>query len=402
MSREHRAAHNVPSTLTNQDLEEIVQQFHLPPNLDARLPEKGKFITAAPPGFVGVYHQYLVAGLRFPVNDFINEFLSFYHLHIAQISPNGFRKIIAFILSCRALGIPLDITLFRHFYLTSVSGDVVTFPLRQARKAICIGIPDSVKKWKEDFFLVRSGAFYEGMDFTLLKGRDPDTAPELTTEQSSFVNKLTSFVAKWTDPDEVLLGMADLSPVYLERNVRPRYMVDSKEMLLFHKLRRDRVRGEVVIQEGPHIDFVCPSEAQMTLEVSESSDSTPDISTSTQGLAIVYSPNPKAQRWSLRVFKASQSSFSTSVSLSSDSDDECFTIRSGTESAGGKSLPTEGADRGRSKMKLKKRKVEGAGSFVPRPKASEVTSRIPKDANSPSKVLQDCPITTDPPDSDHR
>jgi len=364
MSRENRAAHNVPSTLTDQDLEEIVRQFHLPSILQPRNPEKGKFITAAPSGFVGIYLQYLVAGLRFPVCDFINELLSFYHLHIAQVSPNGFRKIIAFILSCRALGIPLDVTLFRHFYLTSVSADVVTFPLRQARKVICVGIPDSVKKWKEEFFLVKSEAFYSDMTFTVLKGRDPDTAPELTSEQTLLMSKLTAFVAKWYDPDEVLLGMADVSSVYLERNVRPRYMVDAKEMLLFHRLRRHRIRGEVQILEGPRIDFVSPSETQMALDPSESSDSTPDTSTHTQGLKPVYTQNPKAQRWSLRVFEASQSFSPSSVSLPIDDNDECFVVHSGTGSVGDKTLPTEVTDRGRSKMKLKKRKVDGSGSFV--------------------------------------
>lgn len=78
--------------------------------------------------------------------------MGYYQLHIAQITPNDFRKAICFALLCFALDILPSIIMFHYFYVTMSNSDWVSFSLRHGLVELCDGLPTSIKYWKEEFF----------------------------------------------------------------------------------------------------------------------------------------------------------------------------------------------------------------------------------------------------------
>ncbi|CAH1424442.1 unnamed protein product [Lactuca virosa] len=96
-------------------------------------------------GFVGVYRVFIKSGLRLPAFDFLESVLDYYGLHIAQITPDGFRKILCFTLLCIALDVSSTINLFCHFYIPMSNGDWVSFSLLHGLVEICDGLSTSIK-----------------------------------------------------------------------------------------------------------------------------------------------------------------------------------------------------------------------------------------------------------------
>ena len=88
-------------------------------------------------------------GHQFPAFSFLGVILSDYKLRIGQITPNGFRKIMCFVLLHRALGIKLSLKTFRYFYVVMPSGDWVSISLRHGLDDMIEGLPSSIKQWKE-------------------------------------------------------------------------------------------------------------------------------------------------------------------------------------------------------------------------------------------------------------
>ncbi|KAL4568404.1 hypothetical protein LXL04_024016 [Taraxacum kok-saghyz] len=194
---------NVTCSLTDDDLLEIKENFKMDSSLKNVVPTADQTINMAPEGFVGINHQFLKAGLRFPVFGFLKTILSHYNFHIAQLAPNSFRKIICFVMLSRALGIPPSLTLFPHFYVTLNAGDWVSFTRRQGVDEICDGIPSSIKKWKPEFLFVDVGEFSPNMVFGEHKNKAVDHLPELTPSQQLLVDQMKR---KFTGATEVLEG----------------------------------------------------------------------------------------------------------------------------------------------------------------------------------------------------
>ncbi|KAL4568738.1 hypothetical protein LXL04_024353 [Taraxacum kok-saghyz] len=202
---------NVNCSLTDDNLNEIRDIFKIDPSLQLVFPTSGQTIKTPPEGFVCIYHQFLKAGLRFPVFDFLKTVLSHYNLHIAQLTPKSFRKIICFVMLSRALGVLPSLTVFRHFYVTLNAGDWVSFTRRQGIDDICDGIPSSIKKWKPEFIFVDAKELKPDIDFGDHKNRAVDHPPELTAAQHVLVDQMVANPVKWSDPDELMLRMAGLS-----------------------------------------------------------------------------------------------------------------------------------------------------------------------------------------------
>ena len=113
----------VCTILTKENLEEITTAYHILSDKLPLLPEPDQFVHEPPAGYAGVYLHHLRAGMRFPPHDFIGAVLAHYKVHLIQVTPNGFRKMMCFLLICKFLDIPSTVDLFRHFYAASPSGD---------------------------------------------------------------------------------------------------------------------------------------------------------------------------------------------------------------------------------------------------------------------------------------
>ncbi|KAL4589793.1 hypothetical protein LXL04_002703 [Taraxacum kok-saghyz] len=252
---------------------EIRDFFKIDPSLQLVLPTSSQTIKTPLEGFVGIYHQFLKAGLRFPVFDFLKTVLSHYNLHIAQLAPNSFRKIICFVMLSRALGVSPSLTVFRHFYVTLNAGDWVSFTRRQGIDDICDGIPSSIKKWKPEFIFVDAKEFSPDMEFGNHKNRAVDHPPELTTAQHVLVDQMVANPVKWSDPDELMLGMAGLSTFWTKLGKQPIFMAGGKVVTLLDRLQRRKFTGTTEVLEGPISDFLGPSVLDTALEEESSMDS---------------------------------------------------------------------------------------------------------------------------------
>ncbi|CAH1446833.1 unnamed protein product [Lactuca virosa] len=138
----------IRSKLSVRSMSSIVRKYDIDAKFHPRPPGPGDAIANAPKDFVGVYRVFFKSGLRLPALDFLETILDYYGLHIAQITPNGFRKILCFLLLCIALDIVPSITIFRHFYLPMSNGDWVSFFLCHGLVELYDSLPTSIKYWK--------------------------------------------------------------------------------------------------------------------------------------------------------------------------------------------------------------------------------------------------------------
>ncbi|CAH1425953.1 unnamed protein product [Lactuca virosa] len=120
-SKEISSIRTMKSKLTPKSLSDIMKRYHIDPEFRLRLPKLGDAIVATPEGFVGVYRVFFKPGLRLPTFEFLEVVLDYYHLHIAQITPNGFRKIIYML--CSTLDFMPFITVFHQIYVPISNGD---------------------------------------------------------------------------------------------------------------------------------------------------------------------------------------------------------------------------------------------------------------------------------------
>ncbi|KAL4560341.1 hypothetical protein LXL04_032491 [Taraxacum kok-saghyz] len=272
-SKETLTMENVTCSLSEDDLAEMRKNFKIDPSLQIVLPTSNQTIKTPPEGFVGIHHQFLKAGLRFPVFDFLKTVLSHYNLHIAQLGPNSFRKIISFVMLSRALGVPPSLTVFRHFFVTLNTGDWVSFTRRQGIDDICDGIPSSIKKWKPEFIFVDANQFSPDMVFGDHKNRAVDHPPELTSAQQCLIDQMVAHPVKWSDPDELMLGMAGLSTYWTGLGKQPIFIVGGKVVTLLDRLQMRKFTGTTEVREGPITDFLGPSVLDTALEEESSMDS---------------------------------------------------------------------------------------------------------------------------------
>ncbi|KAL4574618.1 hypothetical protein LXL04_021453 [Taraxacum kok-saghyz] len=264
-SKEVSTMENVFCSLTEDDLDEIRDNFKIYSSLQLVLPTSNQTVKTPPEGFVG--------WTSFPVFDFLKTVLSHYNLHIAQLAPNSFRKIICFVMLSRALGVPPSLTVFRHFYVTLNAGDWISFTRRQGIDDICDGIPSSIKKWKPEFICVDAGEVSPNMVFGNHKNRAVDHPPDLTSAQQVLIDQMVANPVKWSDPDELMLGMAGLSSYWTSLSKQLVFMVGGKVVTLLDRLQMRKFSGATEVREGPISDFLGPSVLDTALEEESSMDS---------------------------------------------------------------------------------------------------------------------------------
>ena len=81
--RHINALHTVGSELSFEDVKALCTRFRLPGHLDAQVAYRSVGITNAPDGMVGIYQNFLEAGMCFPVSPLMLHLLSSYGINIS-------------------------------------------------------------------------------------------------------------------------------------------------------------------------------------------------------------------------------------------------------------------------------------------------------------------------------
>ncbi|CAH1426459.1 unnamed protein product [Lactuca virosa] len=117
--------------------------------------------------------------------------MDYYGLHIAQITPNGFRKILCFTLLCVAMDVSPAINLFCHFYIPMSNEDWVSFSLRHGLVEICDGLLTFIKYWKEEFFFVHASSFSGSMAYDATTDRVTDPVSKVSPDEKLITERLS-------------------------------------------------------------------------------------------------------------------------------------------------------------------------------------------------------------------
>ncbi|CAI9297879.1 unnamed protein product [Lactuca saligna] len=168
----------VKSKLTIQIIAMLVRMYHIDTKFHPWLSEAHDAIIDASEGFVGVYCVFFKSGLCLPTFDFLKT---------------------------------------------------VSFSLRHGLVELCDGLPTSIKYWKEEFFFVHSFSFSGPMEYGAAVDRVVDPTLELSPDELLITNRLESNFVRWAVPDEVVLGMAGMSPHWSRLGKKPVEMFEGEK-----------------------------------------------------------------------------------------------------------------------------------------------------------------------------
>uniref|UniRef100_A0A2N9HNJ5 Transposase (putative) gypsy type domain-containing protein n=1 Tax=Fagus sylvatica TaxID=28930 RepID=A0A2N9HNJ5_FAGSY len=149
------------SRVTQDDIHRMRGRYQIPDDVVLRIPDSDE--RACCPKYVGdvaFYEADLKAGLRFPIQPFVREFLDFLGLAPGQINPNGWRTIITCMVMWRVTSngsedLTVDEFLFCYEPCQiALSRGFWTFKNRDANTRIVQGLPSSDRIWKDKYFFV--------------------------------------------------------------------------------------------------------------------------------------------------------------------------------------------------------------------------------------------------------
>lgn len=150
------ATDELPSQIREGELERLRVTFHIPTNVEIRVPGADFRASRPPVGWRCCFEDQLKGGLRFPIHPFICEVLNYFRIPLAQVVPNGMRIVVRFMLSCRQQSVKPTIELFRYFFqlkkAVQASG-CVGFSSRGGYRVLT---PDNNTGWKPRYFFFRT------------------------------------------------------------------------------------------------------------------------------------------------------------------------------------------------------------------------------------------------------
>jgi len=144
------------STLSQENLNRLINDFQIPPMLDPSLPSPNTPVYPLPPNAFYLYtHHIKTANCRIPFSRFLMKVLNHYRIHISQCSPLGLAKVMHYEISCRSLDQVPDLHTFRYLFHITKAGDWYTFEQRRNVAHKCFTIaPSGLKGWKNEFLLL--------------------------------------------------------------------------------------------------------------------------------------------------------------------------------------------------------------------------------------------------------
>ncbi|XP_042396383.1 uncharacterized protein LOC121986481 [Zingiber officinale] len=143
------------SDMDDHDLSVIRSDLHLNASYELRVPSPREHPASPPEGFMTIFRDQILGGLRFPIHPFISSLSEYFGICISQLAPNFFRAVCGTIILCRVYELPLTVHLFHHFYSFKRSETGVFMVQDRPDFKFFADMPSSNKGWKSHFFFVR-------------------------------------------------------------------------------------------------------------------------------------------------------------------------------------------------------------------------------------------------------
>ncbi|XP_047053293.1 uncharacterized protein LOC124659466 [Lolium rigidum] len=203
------------SLCTQAEVDALCEKHGVPKEFAARPAGELHACTPPPPGAVCVYAHALESGLRFPLHPFFSEALSHFGLAPGQLTPNGWRVLVGFVVICRSAGVPPSLAAFRHFF--SVRTRFWSFFVsKNGAGALFTGLTHSKsdREWKRGFFFLTSS---QPWPCPVHWGEQPSkiftTSPVLSSQDNKSVAKIVYSHGPAVDL-RTYLSVADLAAAF--------------------------------------------------------------------------------------------------------------------------------------------------------------------------------------------
>ncbi|CAH1422346.1 unnamed protein product [Lactuca virosa] len=164
--------------------------------------------------------------------------------------------------------------------------DWVSFSLRHGLVETCDALLTSIKYWKEEFFFVSSTAFDGPMVYGATADRTAYPSSDLAPEEQSTMNLLLENFVKWTDAEEIMLGVASMSSYWKFFGRKPMETLACHEVTLLEQLHRKHLASYALVTEEATIPN-SPSQLESSM------DSMMHITGQDMNLPVIPSPSKK-------------------------------------------------------------------------------------------------------------
>ena len=151
----------VPSTVTSEDLQQMVADGILPPqDVIGWRPANGEASPSPQSGEVVVFTDFFKRGFSLPPSSFLRDFLHYYGLQLHHLNPNGVLQLSSFVTTCEAfLGIQPHLAPWKQLFLlkhfpSSLGLGGVSIRLRPGvgSKFPAIFVRDTLGSWRSNWF----------------------------------------------------------------------------------------------------------------------------------------------------------------------------------------------------------------------------------------------------------
>ena len=141
--------------------EELAEKWGLPDGINIIRPANLDTVRFPPPNCIAVYMPAFELGLRFPLHPFISELLKLLNVTIAEVYPNAWGCVTAFLMVCKVLKIKPTLTAFRHIFRARLcpsedhGAGWITLAHRRGYKLVG-ELPDNQKGYRTKFAFLYS------------------------------------------------------------------------------------------------------------------------------------------------------------------------------------------------------------------------------------------------------
>ncbi|KAJ0540800.1 hypothetical protein HanRHA438_Chr09g0377351 [Helianthus annuus] len=131
--------------------EQVVCGHHFAAEWEARYSAKGQTATDGIP--ISLFTNFFGEGnFRLPATQFFGSLLSYYHIHVSQLSPLGMVRVRHFEFCLHSQGEEPTVDKFYAFYQLQSNPGFFSFATRGSKKLL-INPPKSFHDWKGKFFI---------------------------------------------------------------------------------------------------------------------------------------------------------------------------------------------------------------------------------------------------------
>ncbi|KAJ0726257.1 hypothetical protein HanPI659440_Chr12g0468231 [Helianthus annuus] len=221
MSRTGRSL--IHSVLTEEDVESFVAIYQIPKRFSPTLPGTDDPAVCTLEKIVLYTLAFSFYGVRYPLSPFKVELLKHFGIHVSQLHPFAFMRVVHFELSCVAVSGEPSVPLFCIFYMLLSDGDWFTFAKQKdSVSPPCYSfMPTSTypKEWKNRFIFVSAAMLPESPPLRDPKASIDDNVPVLSVNDTVLWKRMHENPTRAYNFPEGVLAMGGMSPLY---SVRPR------------------------------------------------------------------------------------------------------------------------------------------------------------------------------------